>query len=299
MSVQAGEIKRVGVLGGGLMGSGIAQVAAQAGFTTILREVSETIGQRARAGIEKTLAKGIEKGKVTVEQRDEAMGRLSFTTDVAALRDCDIVIEAVIEDLDIKNGMWKELDALCPQHTIFASNTSSLTIAAMAAATARSDRMVGLHFFNPVPLMKLVEVVKTVTTSEASFQRAFDFARRLGKEPIRAKDNSGFVVNLLLVPYLIDAINALESGVASVEDIDKGMQLGTGHPMGPFTLLDFVGLDTTYKIAEIMFDEYRERRFAPPPTLRKMVTAGFYGRKSGRGFYDYSGDQPVATDPGL
>ena len=299
MSGQAGAIKRVGVLGGGLMGSGIAQVAAQAGFTTILREVSETICQRARGGIEKTLAKGIEKGKVTPDQRDEAMGRLSFTTEVAALGDCDIVIEAVIEDLDIKNGMWKELDALCPPHTIFASNTSSLTIAAMAAATARPDRMVGLHFFNPVPLMKLVEVVKTVTTSEAAFQRAFDFARSLGKEPIRAKDNSGFVVNLLLVPYLIDAINALEGGVASIEDIDKGMQLGTGYPMGPFTLLDFVGLDTTYKIAEIMFDEYREKRYAPPPLLKRMVLAGMYGRKSGKGFYDYSQNPPKVNDLGL
>jgi len=296
---QARGITRVGVLGGGLMGSGIAQVAAQTGFTTILREVSETVCQRARGGIEKTLNKGIEKGKVTADQRDEAMGRLTFTTEVAALRDCDIVIEAVIEDLDIKNGMWKELDALCPQHTIFASNTSSLTIAAMAAATARPDRMVGLHFFNPVPLMKLVEVVKTVTTSETTFQRAFEFARRLGKEPIRAKDNSGFVVNLLLVPYLIDAINALESGVASVEDIDKGMQLGTGHPMGPFTLLDFVGLDTTYKIAEIMFDEYREKRYAPPPLLKRMVMAGMYGRKSGKGFYDYSQNPPKVNDLGL
>ncbi len=299
MSAQAGEIKRVGVLGGGLMGSGIAQVAAQAGFTTILREVSDTICQRARGGIEKTLAKGIEKGKVTPEQRDQAMGRLSFTTEVRALANCDIVIEAVIEDLDVKNGMWKELDALCPQPTIFASNTSSLTIAAMAAATARPDRMVGLHFFNPVPLMKLVEFVKTLTTSEAAFQRAFDFARRLGKEPIRAKDNSGFVVNLLLVPYLIDAINALESGVASVEDIDKGMQLGTGHPMGPFTLLDFVGLDTTYKIAEIMFDEYREKRYAPPPLLKRMVLAGMYGRKSGKGFYDYSQNPPRVNELGL
>ena len=299
MSGQAGEIRRVGVLGGGLMGSGIAQVAAQAGFTTVLREISDTICQRARGGIEKTLAKGIEKGKVTTAQRDEAMGRLSFTTEVAALRDCDIVIEAVIEDLDIKNGMWKELDALCPQHTIFASNTSSLTIAAMAAATARPDRMVGLHFFNPVPLMKLVEVVKTVTTSEATFQRAYDFSRRLGKEPIRAKDNSGFVVNLLLVPYLIDAINALESGVASIEDIDKGMQLGTGYPMGPFTLLDFVGLDTTYKIAEIMFDEYREKRYAPPPLLKRMVLAGMYGRKSGKGFYDYSQNPPRVNELGL
>ena len=293
------DIETVGVLGGGLMGSGIAQVAAQSGCTTIVREVSDAICQRARAGIEKTLAKGIEKGKVTTEQRDRTLGNLTFTTDVAALKDCDIVIEAVVEDLEVKNGLWRELDVLCPAHTIFASNTSSLTIAAMASATSRADRMVGLHFFNPVPLMKLVEVVRTVTTSEETFRRAFDFARALGKEPIAAKDNSGFVVNLLLVPYLIDAINALEHGVASVSDIDKGMQLGTGYPMGPFTLLDFVGLDTTYRIAEIMFDEYREKRYAPPPLLKRMVLAGMYGRKSGKGFYDYSVDPPKESELGL
>ena len=293
------EIKTVGVLGGGLMGSGIAQVAAQSGCTTIVREVSDAICQRARAGIEKTLAKGIEKGKVTAEQRDRTLGNLMMTTDIAALKNCDIVIEAVVEDLEIKNGLWRELDVLCPAHTIFASNTSSLTIAAMASATSRADRMVGLHFFNPVPLMKLVEVVRTVTTSEETFRRAFDFAKSLGKEPIAAKDNSGFVVNLLLVPYLIDAINALEHGVASVADIDKGMQLGTGYPMGPFTLLDFVGLDTTYKIAEIMFDEYREKRYAPPPLLKRMVLAGMYGRKSGKGFYDYSVDPPRVSELGL
>jgi 3-hydroxybutyryl-CoA dehydrogenase len=298
-SVNRSAIKRVGVLGGGLMGSGIAQVAAQAGYPTILREVSEALGAKARASIDKTLAKGVEKGKVTPELREKTMGNLSFTTNVADLRDCDIVIEAVIEDVDIKNAMWKELDAVCPPGTIFASNTSSLTIAAMAAATKRADRMVGLHFFNPVPLMKLVEVVKTVTTSEGTFESAYDFARSLGKEPIRAKDNSGFVVNLLLVPYLIDAIHALENGVASIEDIDKGMQLGTGYPMGPFTLLDFVGLDTTYKIAEIMFDEYREKRYAPPPLLKRMVMAGMFGRKSGKGFYDYSQEPPKASELGI
>ncbi len=293
------DIKTVGVLGAGLMGSGIAQVAAQSGCTTIVREVSDAICQRARAGIEKTLAKGIEKGKLTADQRDRTLGNLTFTTDVSALKGCDIIIEAVVEDLEVKNGLWRELDALCPPHTIFASNTSSLTIAAMASATARADRMVGLHFFNPVPLMKLVEVVRTVTTSEETFTRAYDFAKQLGKEPIAAKDNSGFVVNLLLVPYLIDAINALEHGVASVADIDKGMQLGTGYPMGPFTLLDFVGLDTTYKIAEIMFDEYREKRYAPPPLLKRMVLAGMYGRKSGKGFYDYSVDPPKVSELGL
>jgi 3-hydroxybutyryl-CoA dehydrogenase len=293
------EIRKVGVLGGGLMGSGIAQVAAQAGMQTVVREVSDAVCQKAKSGIEKTLAKGMEKGKVTAEQRDACLSQLSFTVDVAALKDCDIIIEAVVEDLEVKNALWKELNSVCPAHTIFASNTSSLTIAAMAAAAGRPDRMVGLHFFNPVPLMKLVEVVKTVTTSQETFDRAFAFAKALGKEPIAAKDNSGFVVNLLLVPYLIDAINALESGVASVSDIDKGMMLGTGYPMGPFTLLDFVGLDTTYKIAEIMFDEYREKRYAPPPLLKRMVLAGMYGKKSGRGFYDYSSNPPKVSELGL
>jgi 3-hydroxybutyryl-CoA dehydrogenase len=293
------EIKTVGVLGGGLMGGGIAQVAAMAGFTTIVREVSDAIAERARTGIEKTLTKGVEKGKVKAEDKAAALGRLTFTTKVADLKDCDIAIEAVVEDLEVKNAMWRELDGLCPAHTIFASNTSSLTIAAMAPATARADRMVGLHFFSPVPVMKLVEVVRTVTTSDASFATAFAFAKKLGKEPIAAKDNSGFVVNLLLVPYLLDAISALEHGVASVEDIDKGMVLGTGYPMGPFTLLDFVGLDTTYKIAGIMFDEYREKRYAPPPLLKRMVLAGMYGRKSGKGFYDYSVDPPRVNSLGL
>ena len=293
------EIKTVGVLGAGLMGSGIAQVAAQAGFATRVREVSDALSARGLAGVEKQLARAVEKGKLTTDDRQAALGRLRFTTDLNALAECDIVIEAVTEDLEVKNALWRELDALCPPGTIFASNTSSLTIAAMAAATSRADRMVGLHFFNPVPVMKLVEVVRTVTTSDATFAAAFQFARQLGKEPIAAKDSSGFVVNLLLVPYMLDAITALERGVASVEDIDKGMQLGTGHPMGPFTLLDFVGLDTTYKIAEIMFDEYREKRYAPPPLLRRMVLAGMYGRKSGKGFYDYSVDPPKAAPLGL
>ena len=293
------DIRKVGVLGGGLMGSGIAQVAAQAGLQTVVREVSDALCQKAKGGIEKTLAKGIEKGKVTAEQRDACMSQLSFTVDVAGLKECDIIIEAVVEDLEVKNALWKELNSVCPPHTIFASNTSSLTIAAMASAAGRPDRVVGLHFFNPVPLMKLVEVVKTVTTSTETFDRAFAFAKSLGKEPIAAKDNSGFVVNLLLVPYLIDAINALESGVASVSDIDKGMMLGTGYPMGPFTLLDFVGLDTTYKIAEIMFDEYREKRYAPPPLLKRMVLAGMYGKKSGKGFYDYSTNPPKVSELGL
>ncbi len=281
------------------MGSGIAQVAAQMGFDTRVREVTHELCDRGREGVEKQLSRAVEKGKVTADQRNETMGRLRFVTDIETLRDCDIVIEAVTEDLEVKNALWRELDALCQPHTVFASNTSSLTIAAMAAATSRPDRMLGLHFFNPVPVMKLVEVVRTVTTSDEAFQTVFQFAKKLGKEPIAAKDSSGFVVNLLLIPYLLDAITALERGVASIEDIDKGMQLGTGHPMGPFTLLDFVGLDTTYKIAEIMFDEYREKRYAPPPLLRRMVLAGMYGRKSGKGFYDYSADPPRVSALGL
>ena len=293
------EIRKVGVLGGGLMGSGIAQVAAMAGFETVVREVSDPVIDKSKSGIEKVLAKGIEKGKVTAEQRDAAMSRLSFTTDLAQLASCDIVIEAVVEDLEMKNAMWKDLNEICSADTIFASNTSSLTIAAMAAACGRPEKMLGLHFFNPVPLMKLVEVVRTITTSDETADAAFDFAKRLGKEPVKAKDNSGFIVNLLLIPFMIDAIRALENNVASVEDIDKGMQLGAGHPMGPFTLLDFVGLDTTYKIAEIMFDEYREQRYAPPPLLKRMVIAGMYGRKSGKGFYDYSQDPPRVSSLGL
>ena len=293
------EIRKVGVLGGGLMGSGIAQVSAQAGFETIVRDISDPVIEKSRTGIEKVPAKGIERGKVTSEQRDSALSRLRFTTELGELSGCDIIIEAVVEDLEMKNAMWKDLDAICPPETIFASNTSSLTIAAMAAACGRPERMLGLHFFNPVPLMKLVEVVRTITTSEETAETAFEFAKKLGKEPIRARDNSGFVVNLLLIPYMLDAINALEANVASIEDIDKAMQLGAGHPMGPFTLLDFVGLDTTYKIAEIMFTEYREKRYAPPPLLKRMVIAGMYGRKSGKGFYDYSEDPPRVNQLGL
>lgn len=293
------HIEKVGVLGCGLMGSGIAQVAAATGHTTVVREVADALNEKGKAAIEKSLGKFVEKGKMSGDERDATLGRLTFSTDLDDLRDCNVVIEAVTEDLELKNELWKELDRLCPDDTIFASNTSSLTIAAMAAATNRPDRFVGLHFFNPVPLMKLVEVVRTVTTSPATFDAAMALAVALGKEPIAAKDNSGFIVNLLLVPYLIDAIRALEHGVGSTEDIDKGMVLGTGHPMGPFTLLDFVGLDTTYKIAEIMFDEYREPRYAPPPLLKRMVIAGWYGRKSRKGFYDYSTDPPTVNELGL
>ena len=293
------DIRQVGVLGCGLMGRGIAQVAATTGHTTTVREVSDELNEKGKAAIRKSLDKFVEKDKLTPSDREATMERLQFTTSLNDLKNCDVIVEAVTEDLDIKNELWKELDTLCPDHTLFASNTSSLTVAAMAAATDRPDRFVGLHFFNPVPLMKLVEVVRTVTTSTESFDRAMTFARALGKDPIAAKDSSGFIVNLLLVPYLIDAIRALEQGVGSIGDIDKGMVLGTGYPMGPFTLLDFVGLDTTLKIAEIMFDEYREKRYAPPPLLRRMVLAGWYGRKSGKGFYDYSTTPPAVSDLGL
>jgi 3-hydroxybutyryl-CoA dehydrogenase len=292
-------IRKVSVLGGGLMGSGIAQVAAAAGFPTIVREVSEGLGAKSRQSIEKTLDKGIERGKVTAEQKEKTLSNLRFVTEISDLRESDLFIEAVVEDLDVKNDLWSELNRIARPDAIFASNTSSLTIIAMATASGRADRMLGLHFFNPVPLMKLVEVVRTITTSEDTENRAIEFIRALGKEPIRAKDSSGFVVNLLLIPYMIDAINALESNVASVEDIDKGMQLGAGHPMGPFTLLDFVGLDTVYKIAEIMFTEYRESRYAPPPLLKRMVLAGLLGKKSGKGFYDYSFTPPRVSKLGL
>jgi 3-hydroxybutyryl-CoA dehydrogenase len=286
------SIARVGVIGGGLMGSGIAQVAAQAGIDTVVRELTDPLVTRARDSIGRSLAKSIEKGKLTTDVRDAALGRLTFTTSLSELSRCDLVIEAVVEDLDVKNALWRELDAVCKAETIFASNTSSLTIAAMAAASGRPDRLVGLHFFNPVPAMRLVEAVKTITTSSATFDRALAFVRQIGKQPIIARDGSGFVVNRLLIPYMLDAIRALENGVGTIADIDAGLQLGAGHPMGPFTLLDFVGLDTVQRVAEVMFDEYREQRFAPPPLLRRLVLAGHLGRKTGRGFYDHSTDPP-------
>lgn len=293
------EIRKVGVLGCGLMGSGIAEVAARAGYETWVREVSDEFCERGHGLIKRSLDRAVQKGKLEESAKDEALGRLRMTTALEDLHDADIIIEAVTEDLDLKNEMFRTLDKVCGPETIFASNTSSLTIADMAAATTRPDRMVGLHFFNPVPVMKLVEVVRTIATSEDAFRTAYDFARSLGKEPIEAKDTSGFIVNRLLVPYMLDAIRALESGVGTIEDIDKGMVLGTGYPMGPFTLSDFVGNDTLYRIAEIMFDEFRETRFAPPPLLKRMISMGYYGRKSGKGFYDYSGEQPVPVDFGL
>lgn len=287
------DIRRVGVVGGGLMGSGIAQVAAQAGFEVVVRELSDTLATRARAAVERSLDRSLGKGTITAAEREATLARLRVTASLDELASADIVIEAVVEQLEVKNALWRALDAAAPAHVIFASNTSSLTIAAMAAAHGRPDRMVGLHFFNPVPAMKLVEVVRAITTSDETFDAAFRFARALGKEPIAARDQSGFVVNLLLIPYLLDAIRTVERRVASVADIDTGMTLGTGHPMGPLALCDFVGLDTLLSVANVMFDEYREARYAPPPLLRQMVLAGRLGRKGGMGFYDYAGDRPV------
>lgn len=288
------NIERVGVVGCGLMGSGIAEVAAKGGFQVVVREVNEELLEGGRKRIRKSMDKAVEKEKLSAEERDAAWSRLSFTTEVAGLASCDIVIEAIVEDPAAKNELFGALDGLCGEHTIFASNTSSLTITDMAAATGRPDRFVGLHFFNPVPVMKLVEVVRTIATSQETFDRAFAFAKALGKVPIAAKDNSGFVVNLLLVPYMLDAIRQLERGVASIEDIDTGMTLGCGYPMGPLTLCDFVGIDTLYRISEIMFDEYREERYAPPPLLKRIVAMGRFGRKTGKGFYDWSGEKPAA-----
>ena len=288
-------IDSVGVLGGGLMGSGIAEVAARAGFGTYVREVSSELADRARKSIEKSLGRAVERGKLSHDDCQAALARLAFGTDLQAAAVGKIVIEAVVEDLEVKNHLWRELNRLAKPETIFASNTSSLTIAAMSAASGRPDRLIGLHFFNPVPVMPLVEVIPTIGTSLATIEAADNFVRRLGKEPVRAKDASGFIVNRLLVPYMLDAVRAVEQGVGSTVDIDNAMRLGTGHPMGPLTLLDFVGIDTACRIAEIMFDEYRETRFAPPPLLRRMVLAGWFGRKSGRGFYDYTVDPPTPT----
>jgi 3-hydroxybutyryl-CoA dehydrogenase len=288
-------------LGCGLMGAGIAQVSASAGFETVVREVSQDLIKKGFAGIEKSLAKFAEKGTITAQQQQEIHNRLSGTTSFEDLADCDIIIEAIIENLEEKRSTYRQLDTICKPATIFASNTSSLSITEMMTATSpdRQRRFIGMHFFNPVPLMKLVEVVRTILTDEAVYDEAVEFGKTLGKVPVRASDKTGFIVNRLLVPYLLDAIRALEEGVGSIVDIDNAMKLGCGYPMGPLTLGDFVGLDTTYYIAEIMFNEFREKRFAPPPLLKRMVLAGLYGRKSGRGFYDYSKDPKNPTPMSL
>jgi 3-hydroxybutyryl-CoA dehydrogenase len=286
------EIKRVGVLGCGLMGSGIAQVAAMAGFDTTVLEVEQKFLDKGFVGIEKSLSKFAErppeKGGITAQQKDAARARLKGTTRKEDLADCDIIIEAIIESVPQKKEMYAAIDGILKKDAIFASNTSSISITELMTATKRPERFIGLHFFNPVPLMKLVEVVRTIATANDVYEIAYEFAKNLGKVPVRTSDKTGFIVNRLLVPYLLDAIRAHEEGVGSIEDIDNAMKLGCGYPMGPFTLLDFVGLDTTYYITHVMYDEFKEQRFASPPLLKRLVMAGWYGRKSGKGFYDYS-----------
>ena len=281
-------IEKVGAVGCGLIGSGIAQVAASAGFQVSVREVSPQLVEKGLQSIDKNLQRLVDKGTLPQAERDKVRGRLRGTTNLEDLKDCDIVIEAIIEQLPAKRELWGALDKICPKATIFASNTSSLSITEMATFTQRPDRFLGLHFFNPVPVMKLVEVIRTIATDPKVNEDVVAFAVRLGKTPVRTTDRTGFIVNRLLVPYLLDAVRALEEGVGSVEDIDNSMKLGCGHPMGPLALLDFVGNDTTYYIANIMFDEFKEKRFASPPLLKRMVLSGWNGRKAGRGFYDYS-----------
>jgi len=278
------------------MGSGIAQVTATAGFEVTVLEVEQKFIDKGFAGIEKSLAKFAEKGTITAQQKDETRARLKGTTNAQDLRDCDLVIEAIIENVEEKKKMYAAIDALLRKDAIFASNTSSISITELMAATRRPERFVGLHFFNPVPLMKLVEVVRTIATASEVYETVFDFAKKLGKVPVRTSDKTGFIVNRLLVPYLLDAIRAYEEGVGSIPDIDQAMKLGCGYPMGPFTLLDFVGLDTTYYITHVMYDEFKEQRFASPPLLKRLVMAGWYGRKTGKGFYDYA--DPNSPVPG-
>ncbi len=292
------EIKRVGVVGGGLMGHGIAQVSAQAGYEVVLREVDQATLDKAVGKIDKQLARAVEKGRSTQEDADAVRGRLHPTLDYGELAGCDLVVEAITENLALKLEMWKEVDAVAKPEAFFASNTSSLAIIDQAASTSRPERFLGLHYFNPAQVMKLVEVIRAVTTSDEAFEVGLRFARSQGKLAIPTKDKAGFIVNRLLVPYMLDAMRAYEEGVGAVDEIDEAMKAGAGHPMGPLTLADFVGLDTLGSICDVMFDEFRERRFARPPTLRKMLSAGWYGRKSGKGFYDYSGEQPVAN-PGI
>jgi 3-hydroxybutyryl-CoA dehydrogenase len=289
----AQKINKVGVLGAGLMGHGITQVAAQAGYDVVVREVDEETLAKGIGKIDKQLARGVEKGKMSEEDSAAVRGRISGTLDYAELRDCDIVIEAITENLDLKLAMWREVDGIVNADAVFATNTSSLPVIDQAAVTGRPEKFVGLHYFNPAQVMPLVEVVRCVTSGEDAFSTALEFARSQGKLAIPTRDRAGFIVNRLLVPYMLDAIRALEEGVGSAHEIDEAMKAGAAHPMGPLTLADFVGLDTLGSICDVMFDEFREKRFGRPPTLRKMLAAGWYGRKSGIGFYDYSGDSPV------
>lgn len=294
----AQQIEKVGVLGAGLMGHGIAQVAAQSGYEVVLREVDEATLAKGVGKIEKQLARAVEKGKMSQDDADAVRGRIKGSTHYRELADCDLVIEAITENLALKLEMWKEVDEIVKPEAIFATNTSSLAVIDQAAASGRPERFVGLHYFNPAQVMKLVEVVRCVTSGDEAFEAALEFARSEGKLAIPTKDKAGFIVNRLLVPYMLDAIRAFEEGVGSVSEIDEAMKAGAGHPMGPLTLADFVGLDTLGSICDVLFDEFRERRFARPPTLRKMLSAGWFGRKSGKGFYDYSGDSP-AENPGI
>ena len=289
------EIKKVGVLGCGLMGHGITQVTAQAGHEVVVREVSDDVAAKGIGKIEKQLARAVEKERATQEEADAVRARITTTTDYADLADCDLVIEAITEDLGAKLEMWREVDGIVKPEAIFATNTSSLPVIDQAAATSRPDRFLGLHYFNPAQVMKLVEVVRCVTTSDEAFDAGLKFAQGQGKLAIPTKDKAGFIVNRLLVPYMLDAIRAYEEGVGSVQEIDEAMKAGAAHPMGPLTLADFVGLDTLGAICDVMWDEFRERRFAQPPTLRKMLAAGWYGKKSGMGFYDYAGEQPAVN----
>jgi 3-hydroxybutyryl-CoA dehydrogenase len=294
------DTEKVGVAGGGLMGHGIAQVAAQAGYQVVLKELDQERLDKAVGNIEKQVGRAVEKGKVEQSAANEIRARLHPTLDNADFAGCGLVIEAITENLDMKRDLWKELDEIVSDNgAVFATNTSSLSVIDQAVATGRPHRFIGLHFFNPAQVMPLLEVVRTVTTDDDAFEAGLSFGNKVGKTVVRCKDKTGFIVNRLLVPYMLDAIRAFEEGTGTIEEIDTAMKGGAAHPMGPFTLLDFVGLDTTASIADIMFNEYREKRFAAPPTLRKLVAAGYYGKKSGRGFYDYSGEKPVAVDPGV
>ena len=281
------EIKKIGVVGCGLMGSGIAEVCARSGYDVVVREVNDELLQKGLDRIRKSMAKGVQRGKLTQEEMDAALARIQGTTEMEDFAPCDLVIEAVVEKMEVKKQVFAELDAICPPHAILASNTSSLCITEMASATKRPDKVLGMHFFNPPPIMPLLELVRTILTSDETLQTAQEFGKSLGKTTVVAKDTPGFIVNLLLVPYLLDAVRALENGVATKEDIDTAIKLGLHHPMGPLTLLDFIGLDTTLYIAEAMYEEFKDPRYAPPPLLRRMVLAGHLGRKSGRGFYEY------------
>ena len=289
-------MKNIGVIGCGTMGGGIAQVASEAGFDVTVLEIEEKFLTSGMKKIDKFLSKSVEKDKITAQQKEEIIKRIKGTLNINDLAQCDLIVEAAIEDLQMKRELFQKLDEICKEDTVLTTNTSSLTVIEIAEATKRQDKVVGLHFFNPVPLMPLVEVVRTIKTTEESFQTAWAFIEKIKKIPIAAKDNTGFIVNLLLIPFLLDAIRVLQEGIASVEDIDKGMKFGCGHPMGPLALLDLIGLDVIFKVASIMYNEYKEKKYAPPPLLKQMVLGGYFGVKTGKGFYEYGGDEPKPMD---